>query len=187
MLSQAWEQSVSRYITDSDLRQASVAESPRLCSHAISSGVGGRNKPPRRTTNSASELHVEVTHRFQAPNRYGWELRPAAGLSAEESRVHFPSWEEASQAGKLVRENTTSAQKVTTVPYWPRMEDKLTAHKFKIGESVDYIFAGRHGAVGVYEVTQLMPVKDDQLQYRIKSANEPHERMVKESELDRKM
>jgi DNA-binding XRE family transcriptional regulator len=56
------------------------------------------------------------------------------------------------------------------------MEDKLTAHKFKIGESVDYIFAGRHGAVGVYEVTQLMPVKDDQLQYRIKSANEPHER-----------
>jgi hypothetical protein len=32
-----------------------------------------------------------------------------------------------------------------------------------------------------------MPVKDDQLQYRIKSANEPHERMVKESELDRTM
>ena len=24
-----------------------MAESPRLCSHAISSGVGGRNKPPR--------------------------------------------------------------------------------------------------------------------------------------------
>jgi hypothetical protein len=59
------------------------------------------NTPPRRTTNSASELHVEVTHRFPAPNRYGWELRPAAGLSAEESRVQFTSWEEASQAGKL--------------------------------------------------------------------------------------
>jgi hypothetical protein len=28
-------------------------------------------------------------------------LRPAAGLSAEESRVQFTSWEEASQAGKL--------------------------------------------------------------------------------------
>jgi len=67
------------------------------------------------------------------------------------------------------------------------MEEKLTTHKFKIGESVDYIFAGRDGAVGVYEVTQLMPVKDDQLQYRIKSANEPHERVVKESELDRTM
>jgi hypothetical protein len=34
------------------------------------------NTPPRRTTNSAFELHVEVTHRFPPPNRYGWELRP---------------------------------------------------------------------------------------------------------------
>jgi hypothetical protein len=59
------------------------------------------NRPPRRTTNSASELHVEVTHRFPAPNRYGWELRARGGLSAEESRVQFTSWEEASQAGKL--------------------------------------------------------------------------------------
>jgi len=61
--------------------------------------------PPRRTTNSAAALqvglHVEVTHRFPAPNRYGWELRPAAGLSVDESRVQFASWEEASQAGKL--------------------------------------------------------------------------------------
>ena len=45
------------------------------------------NTPPRRTTNGVSELHVEVTHRFPSPNRYGWELRPAAGLSAEESRA----------------------------------------------------------------------------------------------------
>ncbi len=60
-----------------------------------------RRNTPRRTTNGASELHVEVTHRFPAPNRYGWELRPATGLSAEESRVQFTSWEEASQAGKL--------------------------------------------------------------------------------------
>jgi hypothetical protein len=43
------------------------------------------NTPPQRTTNSASGLHVEVTHRFAAPNRYGWEIRPAAGLSVEES------------------------------------------------------------------------------------------------------
>ena len=50
------------------------------------------NTPPRQT--------VEVTHRFPAPNRYGWELRPVAGLSMEESRVQFTSWEEASQAGK---------------------------------------------------------------------------------------
>jgi hypothetical protein len=58
------------------------------------------NTPPRQTTNNASQLHVEVTHRFPASNRYGWELRPVAGLSVEESRVQFTSWEEASQAGK---------------------------------------------------------------------------------------
>jgi hypothetical protein len=34
------------------------------------------NTPPRRTTTKASKLHVEVTHRFPAPNRYSWELRP---------------------------------------------------------------------------------------------------------------
>jgi hypothetical protein len=46
-------------------------------------------------------LFVKVTDRFPAPNRYGWELRPATGLPVEESRVQFASWEEASHAGKL--------------------------------------------------------------------------------------
>ncbi len=50
---------------------------------------------------ATSQLHVVVTHRFPAPNRYGWELRPPGGLPAEQSRVQFPSWEEASQAAKL--------------------------------------------------------------------------------------
>ena len=57
--------------------------------------------PPRRATDDSSPLHVEVTHRFPAPNRYSWELRPVAGLPVEESRVQFASWEEASTAGKL--------------------------------------------------------------------------------------
>ena len=57
--------------------------------------------PPRRTTDDSSPLHVEVTHRFTAPNRYSWELRPVAGLPVEESLVQFASWEEASTAGKL--------------------------------------------------------------------------------------
>src|ERR1700719_1347912 len=57
--------------------------------------------PPRRTTDDSSSLHVDVTHRFPAPNRYSWELRPVAGLPVEESLVQFASWEEASTAGKL--------------------------------------------------------------------------------------
>jgi len=59
------------------------------------------NVAPRWPASNASRLFVNVTHRFQAPNRYGWELRAATGLPVEESRVQFASWEEASQAGKL--------------------------------------------------------------------------------------
>ena len=59
---------------------------------------------PRLDTSNASELHVVVTHRFPAPNRYGWELRPVTGLSVEELQLQFASWEEASQAGKLALE-----------------------------------------------------------------------------------
>ena len=47
------------------------------------------NTPPRQTTNNASQLHVEVTHRFPAPNRYGWELRPVAGLLSVASARDF--------------------------------------------------------------------------------------------------
>ena len=57
--------------------------------------------PPRRATDDFSRLHVKVTHRFQSPNRYSWELRPATGLPVEESCVQFASWEEASKAGNL--------------------------------------------------------------------------------------
>jgi hypothetical protein len=64
------------------------------------------------------------------------------------------------------------------------MENNLTIHKFKIGQTVSYIFAGSHGAAGVYKITQLMPVENDEFQYRIKNVNEPHERTAKESQLE---
>jgi len=38
---------------------------------------------------------------------------------------------------------------------------------------------------GIYKVTQLLPPEGDDRQYRIKSASEPHERVVKESQLNR--
>ena len=56
--------------------------------------------PPRRVVDDLSPMHVKVTHRFQAPNRYSWD-RPATGLPVEKSRVQFASWEEASNAGNL--------------------------------------------------------------------------------------
>jgi hypothetical protein len=67
------------------------------------------------------------------------------------------------------------------------MEGSVQDHKFKVGQSVSLTSGpiGRGGADGIYKVTQLLPPEGDDFQYRIKSASEPHERVVKESQLDR--
>ena len=67
-----------------------------------------------------------------------------------------------------------------------RMDGSMREHKFKVGQSVSFASApfGRGGVKGIYRVTQLLPAASDDYQYRIKSANEPHERVVKESQLD---
>jgi hypothetical protein len=57
----------------------------------------------------------------------------------------------------------------------------MSEHKFKIGELVNYLSRG--GSLGVYQITQLLPSEGEEFQYRIKNANEPHERMAKEHEL----
>ena len=66
-------------------------------------------------------------------------------------------------------------------------EDDLSDHKFRIGQSVLYTSGpyGRGGVGAVYKVTQLLPPEGDDRQYRIKSSDEPHERVVKESQLKR--
>jgi hypothetical protein len=63
----------------------------------------------------------------------------------------------------------------------------LTDHKFKIGQTVQYTSGpyGRGSSSSVYKITQLLPPEGDDRQYRIKSASEPHERVVKESQLAR--
>ena len=59
----------------------------------------------------------------------------------------------------------------------------MSGHKFKIGQAV--IFLGREKASGTYKVIQLMPSEGGDFQYRIRNLNEPHDRVVKESDLDR--
>jgi hypothetical protein len=44
-------------------------------------------------------------------------------------------------------------------------------------------YLSRDATSGVYQVTQLLPPEGEAFQYRIKNANEPHERVAKESEL----
>jgi hypothetical protein len=58
----------------------------------------------------------------------------------------------------------------------------VIGHKFEIGQRVNY--PRRERASGVYQVTQLLPSEGNTLQYRIKNANERHERVAKEYELD---
>jgi hypothetical protein len=63
----------------------------------------------------------------------------------------------------------------------------VSIHKFKIGQAVHYT-SGLHGAAsarGVYQITQLLPPEGDDFQYKIKSAAEAHERVAKESQLNR--
>jgi hypothetical protein len=61
----------------------------------------------------------------------------------------------------------------------------LGDHRFKVGQSVNYT-SGRRGKIGssnVYKITQLLPPQGDERQYRIKSEDEPHERVAKETDL----
>jgi hypothetical protein len=59
----------------------------------------------------------------------------------------------------------------------------MNEHRFKVGQAVTYL--GRERAVGTYKITQLMPPEGGDFQYRIRNASEPHDRVVKESDLDR--
>ena len=58
----------------------------------------------------------------------------------------------------------------------------MSRHRFKVGQSVIYV--SRESASGAYQIVQLLPQEGDDFQYRIKTAREPHERVVKEHELD---
>ena len=57
----------------------------------------------------------------------------------------------------------------------------MGGHKYKVGPLVNYLSRG--GSLGVYQITQLLPSEGEEFHYRIKNANEPHERMAKEHEL----
>jgi hypothetical protein len=54
----------------------------------------------------------------------------------------------------------------------------VSDHKFRVAVV---------GVGGVFKIMQLLPAEGGNYQYRIKSADEPHDRVVKESELDRAM
>ena len=61
------------------------------------------------------------------------------------------------------------------------------AHKFRVGDNVHIIagLLGRGDIGGVFKVIRVLPTEGDEQQYRIKSASEPHERVAKQSQLER--
>jgi len=62
----------------------------------------------------------------------------------------------------------------------------MSAHKFRIGQNVNYRPAG-HGQDapdGTYQIIRFLPQRDDaEVEYRIRNLNEGHERVANESEL----
>jgi hypothetical protein len=62
----------------------------------------------------------------------------------------------------------------------------MLSHKFRIGQRVQLAPAiSRNVIGGSYEVTKKLPENRGEFEYWIKSMNEPHERVVRESELQR--
>jgi hypothetical protein len=66
-------------------------------------------------------------------------------------------------------------------------ENDVTKNKFMVGQIVRFTSGtvGRPGAGGSYKIIRVLPLEGDEHQYRIKSASEPHERIARESQLDR--
>ena len=63
----------------------------------------------------------------------------------------------------------------------------VKTHRFSIGQSVRFSsgIVGRPGAGGTYKVLHVLPTESGENSYRIKSSSEPHERVARESQLER--
>jgi hypothetical protein len=61
----------------------------------------------------------------------------------------------------------------------------MAHHKFKVGQTVHLVpnRLERHVPAGVYLVERLLPVEGHELHYRIKHAQDGHERVVNEAQL----
>jgi hypothetical protein len=59
-------------------------------------------------------------------------------------------------------------------------------YKFKLGQTVflQHTIGNRGAANGAYEVTRQLPKRNSEFEYQIKSSREPHQRVVRESELN---
>ena len=63
---------------------------------------------------------------------------------------------------------------------------QATGHRFAVGKMVrlSEMTRSRSAASGPYEVLAHLPEREGELQYRIKSEQEPYQRIIKENELE---
>ncbi len=63
----------------------------------------------------------------------------------------------------------------------------MSDHKFKVGQTVSYLSGSRGGGWhrDVFKIMQCLPPQGGDYQYRIRGANEAHDRVARESELER--
>ena len=61
----------------------------------------------------------------------------------------------------------------------------MATHKYRVGQKVQLVATmfDRHAPAGDYVIVQRLPEIHSEFYYRIKGSHEPHERMVKESQL----
>jgi hypothetical protein len=64
------------------------------------------------------------------------------------------------------------------------LEDVMSTYQFHVGQIVHFAAAIRpFRPGGSYEVTTRLPERNGQIEYRIKGAHEPHERVAMEDEI----
>ncbi len=67
------------------------------------------------------------------------------------------------------------------------MRRRIMPSKFKPGQHVRFTSntIGRPGSSGIYSIVKVMPHEHDEQEYRIKNSSEAHERVVRESQLEK--
>lgn len=70
-----------------------------------------------------------------------------------------------------------------------RLEARMAAHKYKVGQSVSFAPArtSMSASSREYKIVRLLPPENGQPQYRIKGISEVYERTAFETELTRRM
>ena len=59
----------------------------------------------------------------------------------------------------------------------------MATHSFRVGQKVELVpvLPARYSPSGDYKIVRCLPDEDGESRYRVKSEQEPHERVVKES------